>query len=129
MCIRDRVKTPAFANIIKATGVFLGSVYLLYGRDSVDSTAARQFGAAGVSRSPEGDLIYRDKEAWESQEEYEKGGYALELARTDKYGGPKFRKVVQGKEGLSLSRGGGISGGDFRLESLGRRSVSAGGTK
>ena len=65
------VKTPAFANIIKATGVFLGSVYLLYGRNPVDSTAARQFGdrAAGVSRSPEGDLIYRDKEAWETQVE------------------------------------------------------------
>ena len=88
------VKTPAFANIIKATGVFLGSVYLLYGADSVRSTAARGYGgrAAAVSRSPEGGYIHRDKEAWETEEEYRKGGYAYELAREDKYGGPKFRR-------------------------------------
>ena len=130
------VKTPAFANIIKATGVFLGSVYLLYGRDSVDSTAARGYGgrAAGVSRSPEGGLIRRDKEAWETQEEYRKGGYADELAREDKYGGPKYQKVIGGKEGLSLSRGRSVSysTGHFPLGSLDRQSPSVGqggGTK
>ena len=118
------VKTPAFANIIKATGIFLASIYILYGRNPVGSTSARSYGGYGalaVSRSPEGGLIRRDKEAWETQEEYEKGGYAYELAREDKYGGPKFRKVVQGKEGLSLSRGGSLSYSTGPLmESLGR---------
>ena len=119
------VKTPAFANIIKATGSFLASIYILYGRNPVGSTSARSYGGYGalaVSRSPEGGLIRRDKEAWETQEEYEKGGYAYEIARGDKYGGPKFRKVVEGKGGLSLSRGGSLSysTGGVQLESLGR---------
>ena len=127
------VKTPAFANIIKATGVFLGSVFLLYGRNAVDSSAALQFRgrAAGVSRSPEGGLIYRDKEAWETQQEFEGGEYGLETARGDKYGGPKYQKMVQGKGGLSFSRGRSISGGGVVLGSLGRRdpSMLQGGTK
>ena len=77
------VKTPAIANIIKATGIFLGAVYLLYGRNPVGSTAARTYGGYGahaVSRSAEGGLIYRDKEAWETQEEYEKGRARTSMA-------------------------------------------------
>ena len=68
------VKTPAFANIIKATGIFLASIYILYGRNPVGSTSARAYGGYGalaVSRSPEGGLIRRDKEAWETQQEFE----------------------------------------------------------
>ena len=118
------VKTPAIANIIKATGIFLGAVYLLYGRNPVGSTSARAYGGYGahaVSRSAEGGLIFRDKEAWETQREYEEGGYAEEISREEKYGGTQFRKVVQGKEGLSLSRGGSLSYSTGPLmESLGR---------
>ena len=117
------VKTPPIANIIKAAGVFLGVVYLLYGRNPVGSTSARKYGhrAAAVSRSAEGGFVHRDKEAWETQEEFEAGGYAYELARTDKYGGPKFRKGVEAKEGLSLSRGKSASYSTGQLmESLGR---------
>ena len=123
------VKTPAFANIIKATGIFLASIYILYGRNPVGSTSARSYGGYGalaVSRSPEGGLIRRDKEAWETEEEFRKGGYAYELARADKYGGPKFRKVVEGKKGLSLTRGRSVSysTGGAPLGSLGYREAS-----